>query len=180
MPDVFTIGGSPSLYSKSAALLAYSRNFLEREGLTTAALEVRDLPAEDLLFGKTGSPAIGQSLQTLAAATTVIVATPVYKAAYTGILKAYLDLLPQNALADKTVLPLAVGGSPAHTLALDYALKPVLAALGARHFLPGVYITDNQIVNNGVFGQFELQPEIELRLHGALGELVSKVPVALV
>ena len=44
-----------------------------------------------------------------------------------------------------TVLPLATGGSLAHFLALDYALKPVLAALGARDILDGVYATDAQL-----------------------------------
>jgi len=43
------------------------------------------------------------------------------------------------------VLPLATGGSPAHLLALDYALKPVLSALGARDILDGIYATDQQL-----------------------------------
>ena len=44
------------------------------------------------------------------------------------------------------MLPLATGGSLAHLLALDYALKPVLAALGARDILDGVYATEAQLV----------------------------------
>src|SRR5918912_82296 len=47
------------------------------------------------------------------------------KAAYTGLLKAFLDLLPQYALGGKTVLPLVTGGTPAHVLTVDYALRPV-------------------------------------------------------
>ena len=74
-----------------------------------------------------------------------MVATPVYKAAYSGVLKVFLDLLPQSALKGKTVLPLATGGSPHHMLALDYALRPVLQSLAARHILPGVYATDGQV-----------------------------------
>jgi len=75
----------------------------------------------------------------------VIVATPIYKAAYSGLLKAFLDLLPADALRGKTVLPLATGGSAAHLLALEYALKPVLSALGARDILDPVYATDAQL-----------------------------------
>jgi FMN reductase len=63
----------------------------------------------------------------------VVVATPVYKAAYSGLLKVFLDVLPQTALKGKLVLPLATGGSPHHMLALDYALRPVLQSLGAPH-----------------------------------------------
>ena len=75
----------------------------------------------------------------------VVVATPVYKASYTGILKAFLDLLPQDGLAGKLVLPLATGGSQSHMLALDYALRPVLAALSARFILPSIYATSDQL-----------------------------------
>jgi FMN reductase len=61
------------------------------------------------------------------------------------VLKVFLDLLPQTALKNKTVLPIATGGSPHHMLALDYALRPVLQSLAARHILPGVYATDAQV-----------------------------------
>lgn len=44
------------------------------------------------------------------------------------------------------MLPLATGGSQSHMLALDYALRPVLSALGARHVLPTIYATDAQVL----------------------------------
>lgn len=50
----------------------------------------------------------------------MIIATPIYKAAYTGVLKVFLDLLPTNALAGKIILPIGTGATPAHLLALDY------------------------------------------------------------
>ena len=76
-------------------------------------------------------------------------ATPVYKAAYSGLLKAFLDLLPSSALAEKGVLPIATAGSLAHCLVLEYALKPVLAALGASTFLPAVCLLDTDFVYEG-------------------------------
>jgi FMN reductase len=75
----------------------------------------------------------------------VVVATPVYKAAYSGILKAFLDLLPQFGLTNKLVLPLATGGSQSHMLALDYALRPVLSSLNPKHVLPSIYATEAQV-----------------------------------
>jgi len=45
------------------------------------------------------------------------------------LLKALLDLLPQHALAGKVVCPLVTGGTPAHMLALEDALRPVLALM---------------------------------------------------
>ncbi|MGA5194026.1 NAD(P)H-dependent oxidoreductase [Streptomyces exfoliatus] len=61
-----------------------------------------------------------------------LVPRQIYKAAYSGLLKTFLDLLPQHAFAGKPVLPLATGGSPAHVLAPEYALRPILTAFGAQ------------------------------------------------
>lgn len=63
----------------------------------------------------------------------LVVATPVYKASYSGVLKTFLDVLPQKAFARKAVLPLATGGTIAHLLSIDYALRPVLLSLCPRH-----------------------------------------------
>ncbi|MFI5658286.1 NAD(P)H-dependent oxidoreductase [Streptomyces sp. NPDC051684] len=50
-----------------------------------------------------------------------------------------------DALAGKTVLPLATGGSTAHVLALDYALRPVLNSMGPHHILPGWFTLDRDV-----------------------------------
>jgi len=73
------------------------------------------------------------------------------------------------------VLPLATGGSLAHFLALDYALKPVLAALGARDILDGVYATDAQLVPHES-GGFVPDDGLVERLDRALQPLASFVP----
>ncbi len=70
-----------------------------------------------------------------------------YKASFAGALKTLLDLLPERALEKKVVLPLATGGSVAHLLAVDYALKPVLNALKAQEILHGVYADDSQVLD---------------------------------
>ena len=99
-----------------------------------------------------------------------MILTPVYKASFTGVLKTYLDLLPQNSLKNKTILPIVIGGSNGHLLMVDYALKPVLAALGATHILKGTYIVDNQVTklaNN----RYELDGEVKTRLDAELNTL---------
>lgn len=80
----------------------------------------------------------------VAKADALVVATPIHKAACSGLLKTFLDLLPQHAFAGKPVLPLATGGSPAHFLALDYSLRPVLTALGAQ-VAQGWFVLDRHI-----------------------------------
>ena len=167
-PSVLLIAGSPSEQSRSSALLdSISHRLALRGGLVVDRLNIRELPAQPLLLAEWGHPAIVKAIDQIARAKAIVVATPVYKAAYSGLLKVLLDLLPQTALKEKTVLPLATGGSPHHMLALDYALRPVLQALAARHILPGVYATDSQ-VPQCADKRYEVGPEITLRLDDAV------------
>lgn len=148
MSTVLSLLGSPSIRSRSAALLGeLERRLAAGAGGPRAVtrLALRELPAEPLLRGDASERGIAAAVGAVAEAQLLLVATPIYKAAYSGLLKAFLDLLPQDALRGKTVVPLATGGSAAHLLALDYALKPVLAALGARDIRDAVYASDAQL-----------------------------------
>lgn len=131
--NIVSISGSPSQRSRSSWLLQLAQTRLEGSAGSSTFISVRELPAAALLVADIKSEPIRRALAQVAEADFVIVATPIYKAAYSGVLKLFLDLLPPDALRGKTVLPLATGGGLAHLLALDYALKPVLSALGARH-----------------------------------------------
>jgi FMN reductase len=171
---VLLIAGSPSASSRSAALLdSVSLRLARRGGLRVERLNIRELPAEALLLVEWGHPAIVKALAQVEQAHAIVIATPVYKAAYSGVLKVFLDLLPQTALKDKTVLPLATGGSPHHMLALDYALRPVLQSLSARHILPGVYATDAQIARSPEAG-YALDKDIASRLDEAVALLLAE------
>ncbi|MEM5428717.1 NADPH-dependent FMN reductase [Cupriavidus oxalaticus] len=143
--SILTLSGSPSVQSRSGLVLAHLRTALEAAGERTRHLDLRDLPAGPLLAARVDDDAIAAASRAVAEAQVVVLATPVYKAAYSGLLKAFLDLLPQTGLRDKIVLPIATGGSLAHALVIDYALRPVLAALGSRQILPGIFAVDQQI-----------------------------------
>lgn len=148
MSSILAISGSPSPVSKTARLLRHvTDNLPGPAAYEVRHLAVRDLPAEALLGADVRHPAILSVGEAIAAADGVIVATPVYKAAYSGVLKALLDLLPQYALAGKVVLPLATGGTPAHVLAIDYALRPVLSSMGATHIVAGCFVHDKTIAD---------------------------------
>jgi len=118
-------------------------------------------------------PTISRAVAQVARARAIVVATPVYKAAYSGVLKVFLDLLPQTALKDKLALPLATGGSPHHMLALDYALRPVLQSLGAAQIMPGIYATDAQVVVLPE-GGYQVQADIGARLDDAVSALITQ------
>ncbi|MDM0111111.1 NADPH-dependent FMN reductase [Variovorax sp. J22R133] len=160
---VLLIAGSPSLPSRSTALLDAVATRLAVRGARIERIVVRDLPATAVLTADVSHPALQKAAAQVAHARAIVIATPVYKAAYSGVLKAFLDLLPQSALKAKTVLPLATGGSPHHMLALDYALRPVLQSLSARQILAGVYATDSQVTLTPE-GAYTLHPDLALRL----------------
>ena len=135
--------------------------------------QVRDFPAEDLLHARFGSPMVINLLQQIANADGLLIATPVYKASFSGALKTILDLLPERALSHKVVLPMATGGSIAHMLAVDYALKPVLSALKAQEMLHGIFAEDSQIAYGEGSAQAQLVPILERRLNEALEQFYS-------
>ncbi|MHA6578351.1 NADPH-dependent FMN reductase [Pseudomonas yamanorum] len=170
---VVTLGGSPSQRSRSGVLLDHTRNWLQQQGVEVVSYQIRDFPAEDLLHARFDSPKIIDLLQQVANADGLVIATPVYKASFSGALKTILDLLPERALAHKVVLPMATGGSIAHMLAVDYALKPVLSALKAQELLHGIFAEDSQIAYGEGSAQAQLVPVLEQRLSEALEQFYS-------
>lgn len=77
----------------------------------------------------------------VAAADAVLLAAPVYRASFPGVFKNLLDLLPVEALRDKPVGIVAMGGSPHHYLAVDAHLRLVLAWFGAVTLPNSAYLT---------------------------------------
>ncbi|MFM6851616.1 MAG: NADPH-dependent FMN reductase [Terrabacter sp.] len=145
MATIVTLSSSPSATSRTDAVLGHVERRLRARGHDVERVTVRDLPADALLRADASHPRIAAVVASIGAADGVVVTTPVYKAAYTGLLKSLLDLLPQYALRGKTVLPLATGGSPAHVLAVDYALRPVLVSLGAEHVTQGWFVLSSEV-----------------------------------
>jgi FMN reductase len=78
----------------------------------------------------------------VAAADIAIFASPTYKAAYTGMLKAFLDRYGSNGLAGTVAVPVMTGGWPGHLLAVEVHLRPVLVELGATVPARGLYVTE--------------------------------------
>ncbi|EFK2773194.1 NADPH-dependent FMN reductase [Escherichia coli] len=173
---VITLAGSPRFPSRSSSLLEYAREKLNGLDVEVYHWNLQNFAPEDLLYARFDSPALKTFTEQLQQADGLIVATPVYKAAYSGALKTLLDLLPERALQGKVVLPLATGGTVAHLLAtggtvahllaVDYALKPVLSALKAQEILHGVFADDSQVIDYHHRPQFT--PNLQTRLDTAL------------
>ena len=176
MANIVLINSSPSFPSRSQGIIDYAIALLSSEGVKTDLISVRDLPAEDLVFGRYNSEALEAPKNLIGNAQGIIIATPIYKASYTGLLKTFLDLLPQKALTNKIVFPIATGGTIAHLLAIDFTLKPLLAELGARHILGGLYAVDKQITwteNQTV----QLEEDIDQRLKQSLTDLLGLLKI---
>ncbi|MNO70016.1 FMN reductase (NADPH) [compost metagenome] len=173
MPKVTIINGSPTPGSRLTAVMALAEELLQKEGFEVQRLNVGELPPEDLIHTKFESEHIVKANALVAGADAIIVASPVYKASYTGVLKTFLDLIPEKGLAGKVILPLFIGGSLAHLLSIDYSLKPVLSVLGARHILGGVYTVDSQVARTEQ-GGFQIAEELTTRMQENVKELVEE------
>ncbi len=135
-------------------------------------VSVRDFPPEALLFGNVKEPALERFLEQVSRASAIVIATPIYKASYSGALKALLDTIPPGALAGKTVLPIATAGTLAHFLALDFALRPVLSFLGARDTLANVFLLESSFrdVDAGL-----LDDDAEARFTAGITDLLTSL-----
>lgn len=165
---VVSLAGSPSQRSRSGVLLDAAGDWLQRHGVEVVRYAVRDFEPADLIHARFDSPVVQRFAEHVEQADGLLVATPVYKASFSGALKTLLDLLPERALQHKVVLPLATAGSSAHMLAVDYALKPVLAALKAQEMLHGVFAEDRQISYGEGDAPAQLVPVLQERLDDAL------------
>jgi FMN reductase len=174
LPLIVTITGSPSAGSRTAQLTQNVAASLRLSGFEVEGINIRELPADDLLAAKADSAPISNAIGLVERAQGVVISSPVYKASYSGVLKVFLDLLPQFGLGGKVVLPLMTGGTTAHVLAIDYALRPVLLALGALHVVPGLFLLDKSIAHRAG-GGVDLDPELQVRLDRILGDFATSV-----
>ncbi|MCI2415907.1 NAD(P)H-dependent oxidoreductase [Saccharopolyspora sp. K220] len=90
-----------------------------------------------------GDEAVAAAVRTVQESNLVVFASPTFKATYTGMLKLFLDQFAGGTgLQGVVAVPLMLGAGPAHALAPDVLLKPVLSELGATCALPGLYLID--------------------------------------
>jgi FMN reductase len=140
---VVGVSGSPAATSRSRTLLEGALGALERYGTRAAQVDLSGLPA-DALLARRQDPAVADALAAVLGARIIVVSTPVYRATYSGLLKVFFDLLPQDALAGKVAIAIATGATPAHFLAVDHGLRPLLASVGAVVVPTSVYGVDSQ------------------------------------
>ncbi|MCC8246686.1 NADPH-dependent FMN reductase [Saccharothrix luteola] len=92
-----------------------------------------------------GGAKVQSALDELARADVLVIATPTYKATYTGLLKAVLDRAPADWLRGKVVVPLQIAASDRHALAVEVHLRPLLVELGGRVAGRGVFLNESAL-----------------------------------
>ncbi|WP_066913320.1 NADPH-dependent FMN reductase [Millisia brevis] len=98
-----------------------------------------------------GDPAVAEAVATVAGSDLVVIASPTFKATYTGVLKLFLDqFATATGLAGVVAVPLMLGAAPTHALAPELLLKPVLVELGAIVPAQGLYLNDRQYADTDV------------------------------
>ncbi|MFD6137614.1 NADPH-dependent FMN reductase [Isoptericola sp. NPDC056618] len=147
-PSVVVVSGNPRAGSRTlTAAETAARRVAELLGAAdVATIELAAFAGEILTAAH---PAADAAKERLARATVAVVATPVYKASYTGLLKAFLDLYGPDGLAGVVVVPLVVSGNPAHALAGEAHLRPVLVELGAVVPTRTLTLTEAQLPDLG-------------------------------
>ena len=105
-----------------------------------AVIEVIDLGVGLLGWG---DPAVAEAKAMVKSTDLLIVASPTFKATYTGLLKLFLDQFGANELHGITGVALMLGAAPQHALAPELLLKPVLVEIGLTCPMPGLYLLDS-------------------------------------
>lgn len=124
---------------------------------------------------------VERALATVEQADLLVVATPVYRGAYTGLFKHFFDFIDQDALIDTPVLLAATGGSERHALVIDHQLRPLFSFFQARTLPLGVYATDKDFLGDrledaALIDRAKLAVQRALPLIGLAGR-ASAVPV---
>lgn len=172
MASVAIIAGGNKLKSRLTGVVNYAEQYLTQVGIDTEVIHVHQLDAQALITADFSNEIINETHRTVENADGIIIISPVFKAAYSGIVKTYLDLLPRGAFTGKTVLPLALGGTFAHVLAIQYSLDPVIKELGADTIHKGRFILDKHITANDD-GTYHYDQEAEDGLNKTLKKFVS-------
>ena len=136
------LGGAATPPGRLAAAVAFAAETATADAsvdilnLAEVSIEICDgRPLEQ--YGEATREAVAR----IAAAQAVLIAAPVYRASFPGVLKNLLDITPVEALQNKPVGIVAMGGSPHHFLGVDWQLREVLTWFGALVAPTSVYLT---------------------------------------
>ncbi|GAA4481492.1 FMN reductase [Rhodococcus olei] len=116
------------------------------------------------------SPALREAIETVTGADALIVVTPIFNASYSGLFKTFFDVLEPGSVDGMPTLIAATGGSARHSLALEHAVRPLLAYLRAAVVPTAVFAASDDWA-----GDADADRTLADRIDRAAGELAAVV-----
>lgn len=163
----------PSLVAVSAGDSPASKT----RGLAVAATELHgggevidllSLSADGLL-GRRADAGVDSAVARCVATDVLFIASPTYRATYTGALKAFFDRFPADSLSSTACVLAGTAGIKEHFLSLDTGMRALVASLGGWSVPTVVYAVGDDFVDG------EPGPQLRDRIERALGEATSLV-----
>lgn len=171
--NVVAVSGSTSSPSRTLSII---QEFTQRLGKQTKInLHLIELSKIGRELGASFTPNelpdyIQRDINAIEKADLLIVATPVYKASFTGLFKHLFDFVHFDALIDVPVVLAATGGSERHSLVIDHQLRPLFAFFKAHSLPIGLYATESDFVNYKLVNK-DLDTRIDLAVEKIIPSL---------
>lgn len=114
--------------------------------VTVNTIDLRDFAHEILNNFLTGFPApnLEEKLRVLYESDGVIAVSPIFNTSYSGLFKMFVDILEPDYVKGIPVLLGATGGTPRHSLAIDYAMRPMFTHLHMRAGTVTVFVATDE------------------------------------
>ncbi|CAN5281741.1 FMN reductase [soil metagenome] len=167
---VVAVSGSLTAPSRTTALVeAISEAFGRVLPIESHLIALNELGPHlaGALTRKQLPPEAEAELQRIENADLLIVATPVYRASFTGLFKYLFDFVDQYALVDTPVLLAATGGSERHALIIEHQLRPLFGFFQSLALPVGVYAHDSDFTDYKISNE-QLTERIEKAIERAL------------
>jgi FMN reductase len=145
MASAATVVGNPKAGSRTLTVAReVTSQLADLLGDASAPLEI-DLAEHASAMFDWGDPALTALTAEVAQCRLLVAASPTYKAAYTGLLKAFFDRYGNDGLRGVVAVPVMVGAAPVHYLAPEVSLRPLLVELGATVPSRALYVMEPDI-----------------------------------
>jgi FMN reductase len=148
--EMTALVGNPRPGSRTLGVARHAVNLLHQRllargvPLNTPALVDLSKHGADLVVWGAPTARLEPVVAAVRRADLLVVASPTFKASYSGLLKLFLDTLPRGELAGTVAVPLMTAASAAHRFAVDSYLRPLLVELGATVPAPGISILEDE------------------------------------
>lgn len=175
MPTMVKINGSPTLPSKTGILVNAVGDAVARKmAINSESIALSEV-ATEIMCGLTRPDVTDlgeQLLQLVESADLLVIGTPVYRAAYTGVLKHFFDLVDRDAMRNRKAIVCATGGSSMHALVIEHQLRPLMGFFAIQTVTTGLYGLSEDFADSAVASS-SLKDRIERAADEAVDMLAS-------